>query len=282
MTKIPPRAKTALVTGASSGIGLAAATALAQAGYHVIGTSRSARVSSERIRMITCDVRSDESVAAATELARSELGRIDLLVNNAGIGLIGAAEESSLPQIEALFQTNYFGVVRVTNAVLPLMRSQGGGRILNVGSAVGFIPAPYMAHYAATKHALEGYTESLDHELREFGIRASVVEPAYTQTSFESGTEHADMPQLAYDASRAKHRAALEVAFASGDSAQSVGQTIVRAALAKSPRLRYPAGKVARSVGLARRFAPVWLFDKVLRAQSGLTAPSSAPPRLGA
>jgi short-subunit dehydrogenase len=254
--------KTAFITGASVGIGKAAALALMRAGYRVIGTSRSAKRDEVRdgIRMIACDVTSDESVAVAVALADAELGRIDLLVNNAGFGVTGAAEESSIAQVRALFETNFHGVIRVTNAVLPIMRGQGGGRILNEGSGLGFIPAPYSAYYSATKHALEGYSESLDHEVREFGVRVAVIEPAATKTSFESSTVPADSPLSVYDASRAKYLVAFERAMAVADTAESVAKTIVLAARDKTPRLRYPSGKAARQVAFARRFLPRALF----------------------
>ena len=127
--------RTAFITGASSGIGKAAAVALTRAGYRVIGTSRKATAGEMRdgIRMIACDVTDDASVAQAVALAHAELGRIDLLVNNAGYAVSGAAEESSVEQVRALFDTNFLGVVRVTNAVLPIMRAQGAGRILTTG-----------------------------------------------------------------------------------------------------------------------------------------------------
>ena len=242
--------KTAFLTGASSGIGKAAATALINAGYRVIGTSRNAKPDEVRdgLRMIACDVTSDESVAAAVALARVELGYIDLLINNAGFGITGAAEESSIAQVRALFETNFHGVVRVTNAVLPIMRGRRSGRILNVGSGLGFIPAPYSAYYSATKHALEGYSESLDHEVREFGVRVSVIEPAATRTSFESSTVQADGPLSVYDASRAKYLVAFERAMSVADTAESVAETIVLAASDETPRLRYPSGKAARQV----------------------------------
>lgn len=146
MAKSGPRThqKTALITGASTGIGKAAALALIKAGYGVIGTSRSAKRDEVRdgIRMIACDVTSDASVTTAVALAASELGRVDLLVNNAGFGVTGAAEESSIAQVQALFETNVHGVVRVTNAVLPILRAQRSGRILNVGSAGGVFLCP--------------------------------------------------------------------------------------------------------------------------------------------
>ena len=264
--------KKALITGASTGIGKAVALALMKAGYQVIGTSRTAKGDEVRdgIRMIACDVTSDGSVAAAVALADAELGRIDLLVNNAGFGITGAAEESSIEQVRALFETNVLGVIRVSNAVLPLMRGQGGGRILNVGSAGGFVPMPYMAHYSATKYALEGYSESLDHEVREFGVRVAVIEPASTKTSFESSTVQADKPLATYDASRAKYLVAFERAMAEADTAESVAETIVLAAADKTPRLHYPSGKVAKQVAFGQRFLPRSLFDKILHKQYGL------------
>ena len=184
MNKTNPRV--ALVTGASSGIGHATAKALQGAGYRVFGTSR--RAASDRadgLTMLTCDVTDDVSVVKLVDEVLTKAGRIDLLVNNAGMGLLGAAEESSTAQAQALFDVNFFGVLRMTNAVLPTMRHQGKGRIVNLSSVQGFIPAPYFALYSATKHAVEGYSESLDHELRPFGIRVVLVEPAYTRTSFE-------------------------------------------------------------------------------------------------
>lgn len=266
------RQKTAFLTGASSGIGKAAAAALAKAGYQVIGTSRNARPDEVRdgIRMIACDVTSDPSVAAAVARAQEELGHIDLLVNNAGFGVTGAAEESSLEQVRSVFETNFHGVVRVTNAVLPIMRDQGHGRILNIGSAAGFIPFPYNAYYAASKHALAGYSESLDHEMRTFGIRVAIIEPAATRTSFEASTLPADRPLHVYDTGRARFLAAAGRAMAAADSAESVAETIVEAALNPRPRLHYPSGKVARQVSFARRFVPRFLFDRTIRSVFGL------------
>ncbi|HVO45063.1 MAG TPA: SDR family NAD(P)-dependent oxidoreductase, partial [Steroidobacteraceae bacterium] len=155
----------ALVTGASSGIGKATAERLAAAGYKVYGTSRrGAQTGEGSFAMLPLDVTRDDSVdAAVTELIRLE-GRIDLLVNNAGFGVApAAAEESSIEQARSIFDTNFFGIIRMTRAAVPHMRKQGGGRIINIGSVLGFLPMPYGALYAATKHAIEGYSESLDH-----------------------------------------------------------------------------------------------------------------------
>src|ERR1700737_1458081 len=173
----------ALVTGASSGIGLATARALLRNGYLVFGTSRKPMAdTSDGVTMLVCDVTDDRSVQKVVDEVVSHAGRIDLLVNNAGIGLLGGAEESSAVQAKALFDVNVFGVVRLTNAILPVMRRQRSGRIINMSSILGLIPAPFNALYASTKHAIEGYSESLDHEVRTQGIRVVLVEPGVTRT----------------------------------------------------------------------------------------------------
>ena len=186
--------RVALVTGASSGIGEAAARALVGAGFTVYGTSRRATPGEKRgeVVFLPLDVTDDESAAAAVREVLDRSGRIDVLVNNAGLGVAGAAEESSVEQARALFETNVFGSIRMTRAVLPHMREQRSGRIINVSSIVGLIPVPYMALYASSKHALEGYSESVDHEVREHGVRVLLVEPGFTKTSFDANLAAAD------------------------------------------------------------------------------------------
>jgi short-subunit dehydrogenase len=261
----------ALVTGASSGIGLATAKALRNAGFRVFGTSR--RATTDRpdgITMLACDLTDDESVAKLVERVLVEAGRIDLLVNNAGMGLLGAAEESSTVQSQALFDVNVFGVLRMTSAVLPAMRDQGKGRIVNVSSMLGLIPAPYSAVYASTKHAIEGYSESLDHELRTFGIRVVLVEPAYTRTAFEENLAKPDLLLDIYDSARAGMNVIMRKAIETGDAPEVVARTIVEAATTFVPKRRYAAGRMARRVSLLRRFVPASAFDKSLRKQLGL------------
>jgi short-subunit dehydrogenase len=261
----------ALVTGASSGIGRATAKALKNAGYRVFGTSRRAGAEqSDGVTILACDVTDDASVTKLVEDVAAAAGRIDLLVNNAGVGLFGGAEESSLAQAKNLFDVNVFGVIRVTNAVLPIMRRQGKGRIVNVSSAQGFIPAPYFALYASTKHAVEGYSESLDHEVRAFGIRIALVEPAYTRTSFEENLAKPDRLLGIYDAARAGMTVAVQKAMEKGDEPEVVAQVILTAATDPDPKRRYAAGKLARQVSLLRRFVPASAFDKSLRKQLGL------------
>jgi NAD(P)-dependent dehydrogenase (short-subunit alcohol dehydrogenase family) len=265
--------KTAIVTGASTGIGRASAEALARAGLTVFGTSRRATAKgSNQLSMLTCDVRDDEAVKALVASVLSQTGRIDVLVNNAGIGLLGGAEESSISQVQTLFDVNLFGVLRMTNAVLPAMRQRGQGRIVNISSVLGFLPAPYSAHYSATKHALEGYSESLDHEVRAFNIRVSLIEPAYTRSVFEQNALEPDSALKEYDKARAGARALVRDVMTTADPPEVVADAVLLAATAAYPRRRYTAGKVARQVSVLRRFAPAEMFDKSLRKQMRLPA----------
>ncbi len=263
--------KVALVTGASSGIGQATAAALHNAGFRVFGTGRRATAGRpDGITMLTCDVTDGTSVTKLVDDVLAEAGRIDLLVNNAGIGLLGAAEESSIAQAQALFDVNVFGVLRMINAVLPVMRRQGKGRIVNLSSVLGFIPAPYSALYASTKHAIEGYSESLGHELRTYGIRVVLVEPAYTRTSFEENLVKPDRVLDIYDSARTGMSITLRKAIETGDAPKVVARTVLKAATASVPKTRYPAGKMARQVSFLRRFVPASAFDKSLRRRNGL------------
>ncbi len=262
-----PKNKVAIVTGASSGIGKASAEQLTKAGYTVYGTSRRAvKAGQHAFAMLVLDVTSDVSAeAAVSEVMRRE-GRIDLLVNNAGFGVApGAAEESSLEQAQAIFDTNFFGLIRMTRAVVPHMRKQRSGRIINIGSVLGFLPMPFGALYAATKHAVEGYSESLDHELRTWGIKVSVIEPAYTRTQFDANMMQPDRPLEEYRQVRANLNQVIEKVMTTGDEPSVVGATVLKAATASSPRLRYTSGGLAARLRLLRRFAPAGLVDAGLR-----------------
>lgn len=263
--------KIALVTGASSGIGRATAEALARAGFTVFGTSRRPVEGGPKgVTMLTCDVTDDRSVQACVGEILSRTGRIDLLVNNAGRGLFGAAEESTVAQAQSLFDVNFFGLVRVINAVLPSMRRNRRGHIVNISSILGLVPAPFSAHYSATKHAVEGYSESLDHEVRDYGIRVSLIEPAFTKSAFDQGALAPDATLSDYEAVRTRMDALIKQAVAVGDSPDVVAATVVAAATAARPKRRYTAGKAARQISVARRFAPADMFDKSLRKQFGL------------
>jgi NAD(P)-dependent dehydrogenase (short-subunit alcohol dehydrogenase family) len=273
--------RVALVTGASSGIGQATAALLAKAGYTVYGTSRRGGTGSERsFEMLSLDVTRDDSVADAVQLLMQREGRIDLLVNNAGFGVAPAgAEESTVQQAQSIFDTNFFGIVRMTRAVLPQMRKQGAGRIINISSVLGLLPMPYGALYAATKHAIEGYSESLDHELRTRGIRVSVIEPAYTKTPFDANFLEPDAMLDAYREARVAVSQRVKEVMATADQPGIVAEVVLKAASADRPRLRYTAGGLARRLALLRRFAPAGLVDagirKDLRLDGVLTVTSS-------
>jgi NAD(P)-dependent dehydrogenase (short-subunit alcohol dehydrogenase family) len=270
----------AIVTGASSGIGQATAERLAVAGYNVYGTSRRGAQSGQRsFEMLPLDVTSDASVeAAVTEVMRVE-GHIDLLVNNAGFGVAPAgAEESSIDQARSIFDTNFFGIVRMTRAVVPHMRRHGSGRIINIGSVLGFLPMPYGALYAATKHAVEGYSESLDHELRTRGIRVSVVEPAYTKTQFDANVLEPDAKLDEYREVRAALGKRLKEVMAVADQPSVVADVVLQAASAARPKLRYTAGGVAGRLRLLRRFAPAGVMDAGIRRDLRLDTPMVSLP----
>jgi NAD(P)-dependent dehydrogenase (short-subunit alcohol dehydrogenase family) len=275
------KTKIALVTGASSGIGEATAERLSKAGYKVYGTSRrGAQMGKRSFEMLSLDVTSDASVEAAVSEVMRRDGRIDLLVNNAGFGVAPAgAEESSLDQARSIFETNFFGLVRMTRAVVPYMRRQGSGRIINIGSVLGFLPMPYGALYAATKHAVEGYSESLDHELRTRGIRVSVIEPAYTKTPFDANFMEPDAKLDEYREARAGVNKRVNEVMATAEQPGVVADTVLRAASAARPKIRYAAGKLANRLRLLRRFAPTGLVDAGIRKDLRLDAPTASQAR---
>jgi NAD(P)-dependent dehydrogenase (short-subunit alcohol dehydrogenase family) len=257
----------ALVTGATSGIGQAAASALAEAGFEVIGTGRSTAdaAAPDGVTLLDLDVSDDASVSSLVQRVIDRFGHIDVLVNNAGVGSAGAAEESSVSQSQRVFDINVFGVMRMTKAVLPHMRAYGSGRIINVSSALGFLPAPYGAVYAATKHAIEGYSESVDHEVREHGVRVLLVEPAYTRTGFDTNILQPDAPLPVYEQQRRVADEIISAAVASGDDPAVVAKVIVAAATDAKPKLRYTAGPLASRVRTLHRIAPARAFDRQIR-----------------
>lgn len=279
MTQRPP---VALITGTSSGIGRAIAGAFVAKGFEVFGTSRNPQRNEPiaGVELLALDVSDDASVTAAVSTVLERAGRIDVLVNNAGVGVFGAAEESSTAQAQQLFDTNFFGLIRVTNAVLPHLRAQRSGRIINIGSVLGFLPAPYGALYSASKHAVEGYSESLDHETREFGVRVSVVEPGYTDTAFDTNAAEPDSPIESYVALRERVKGGLIEAVRAGDNPSVVAAVVLKAATSRAPKLRYPAGPLARRLALLKRIAPTSVLDRGIRKVNKLDAapkPTRAP-----
>jgi NAD(P)-dependent dehydrogenase (short-subunit alcohol dehydrogenase family) len=262
------------VTGASAGIGEAAARALVGAGFTVYGTRRKAAIGQERdgVVFLPLDVTDDASVAGAVREVLERSGRIDVLVNNAGIGSSGASEESSVAQDQIVFDVNVFGLIRMTRAVLPHMRAQGSGRIINISSVLGFLPAPYGALYAASKHAVEGYSESVDHEVREHGVRVLLVEPFNTSTGFDASVVRGENPLPIYERGRHTFEAILAEGMKTGDDPAVIAKVIVAAATDPKPKLRYSAGSGAGRVSMLRRLVPARIFDKQIRKTNQLAA----------
>ncbi|GLR48099.1 oxidoreductase [Sphingomonas astaxanthinifaciens] len=264
--------KVILVTGASSGIGKATAIALAEAGHRVFAGVRkpSEAIVHPLVELVKLDVTNPDDVVSAVAHVEREAGRLDVLVNNAGTSLVGAVEETSDKEASSLFQTNFFGPLRLSRAVLPLMRRQGQGLIVNVSSVLGFLPAPFMGLYASSKHALEGLSESLDHEVRSFGVRVILVEPSFTRTSLDTNASVASTGIDEYAAARSKSVAAVRRQIAEAPPPSGVAAEILSVIDGKH-HLRRPADRRARILSKLRRWVPAAQFDKSLRASFGLS-----------
>jgi len=273
MIDIIPRSKAmkvALVTGVSSGIGKATAARLSEIGFRTFGTVRTPMAADGNVELLPLDVRDSASAEECVATVFERAGRIDVLVNSAGAALISAAEETTIEEARDLFETNFFGVMRMTQAVLPAMRLQRSGRISNISSALGFLPAPFMSVYAATKHAVEGYSESLDHEVRGFGVRVIVVEPGFTRTSLGHHSRAAQQLLSEYGEDRQRVVARLNNNIDHGADPAVVARVVAEAAASPTPRLRYQAGREAKLLRILRSLAPAAAVDKGIRKAFGL------------
>ena len=265
----------ALITGASSGFGQRIAETLAQRGYTVYGTSRrdlpDSQVNNHSVRMRVLDVTSDASVASCLDDILAEAGRIDLLVNNAGITNSGTAEETPLPEAEALFQTNFFGAARVTNGVLPGMRDRRSGRLVFISSLAGLLGTPGQAYYAASKHALEGYAETLAAEVAGFGLHVSLVEPGFFRTAIHTKAAANEKNLIAdYDGVREPlHRYFTQHVQRGGDP-QQVADLVAKIAGADKPHLRYRVGRDAVWTPRLQALLPEAMFFRGMRRQFGI------------
>lgn len=244
--------KTVLITGCSSGYGLETARHFHTQGWNVIATMRNPREGilpkSDRLRVLPLDVTEPESIAAAFEAS----GPIDALVNNAGIGVVGAFEATPMAHVRKVFETNTFGVMAMTQAVIPQFRARRAGVIVNVTSSVTLAPMPLAAAYTASKMAIEGFTGSVSHELTAFNVRAKLVEPGYGPTTrFAQNTDVRieDLIPEAYAAFAAPiFEAFAKPALVTTES--DVAEAVWRAVNDVSGQLRFPAG--ADAVALAQ------------------------------
>lgn len=263
--------KIVLITGVSSGIGEATAKVLAEAGYRVFGGARTPENvrPTPGVELLELDVRDDEQVRRAVELVLEKAGRIDIVVNNAGVSLVGPIEATSDAEAQALFDTNLFGALRVMRAALPAMRSQKSGLIVNISSVLGFLPAPFMGLYASSKHALEGLSESLDHEVRGFGVRVTLVEPNFTSTRLDTSAAQTQAHIPAYAETLTQTIAALQKQVAAGAAPSSIAARVLSAITGRH-RMRQPADRSAKMLSFLRRFAPSGPVDKGIRSTFGL------------
>jgi NAD(P)-dependent dehydrogenase (short-subunit alcohol dehydrogenase family) len=259
--------KIVLITGVSSGIGQATAQLLAQRGFIVFGTSRNPSGVSAMpgVEVLPLDVCLDESVRTCVDAVVRRDGRLDIVVNNAGYMLLGAIEEATLDEAKAQFETNLFGTVRMVKTVLPIMRKQGSGQIINISSGVGLAPFPFVGFYSASKFALEGYTEVLRQEVKPFHIKVSLVEPGFIKTPLYHNTQRAAKEISDYDVWQQRVSKALDEYVEKAPDPTLVAECVLRIIEKKAPGLRHTVGReVARAVRL-RRFFPESMFEMGLR-----------------
>ena len=263
--------KVVVVTGVSSGIGRAAAMQLAKQGCRVVGTVRNTAKAQAipGVALIEMDIRDEASIERAIQTIIAQAKRIDVLVNSAGVTLLGAAEETSIAEAQTLFDTNLFGLLRTIKAVLPHMREQRSGRIVNVSSVLGFLPAPYMALYSASKHAVEGLSETLDHEVRQFGIRVALVEPSFTKTNLDLNAPQTVSRIPDYNKELGVVSQAIQNNVQKAPEPDGVAATMVDAALGAWKMRHTPKGEASLLAKL-RRFMPAGPVEKGLRKTFGL------------
>jgi len=255
-----------MVTGASSGIGAAAAELLAARGHTVIGVSRRGEAPAD-VHAIRMDVDDDESVRTGVADLLAEHGRLDVVVNAAGYGLAGPVETTSLAEARAEMETNFWGAVRVTREALPALRAAGRGLVVNVSSLAGVFALPFQAYYTASKFALEGWSESLAYEVRPFGVEVTLVEPGNISSGFTDGRREAT--EAGREPYGAAYRRAIEIMVE--DERGAVGSEVVAKTIAgvvgsgRAPR-RITSGSVGeRSTVLLRRFLPTRAFERLGR-----------------
>jgi NAD(P)-dependent dehydrogenase (short-subunit alcohol dehydrogenase family) len=261
-----------LVTGASSGIGLACATYLAGRGYRVYGTSRRAGAAQEgSVAMLVADVTDDRSVEQAVAAVLDREGRLDIVVNNAGMGIAGPVENTSIEEAKRQIEVNFFGAFRVCRAVLPAMRSQRSGYIVNIGSIGGLIAIPYQALYSASKFALEGLSESLRMEVRPFGVKVVVIEPGDHKTAI---TENRTEMTGGTDAYRQSFQAALARTAhdeQNGPGPEQIARLLYRIVNTRNPRLRYTIGPATQRAAVwLKRLLPYSVTEYSMRSYFGL------------
>jgi len=237
--------QTVLVTGATSGIGLIIASQLTKSGYKVYGTSRRPEEYSKSLpfELLKLDITSEASVQHCIDTVLSQSNRIDVLINNAGIGICGSAEETSIEQAYRQVETNFWGAVKITRAVLPVMRQQQFGKIITVSSLAGLIGVPFQSYYSASKHAVEGFFKSLRMEVSPFNIQISLIEPGFFKTNLHNAFEYAKPSIADYDPLRKKALPVFSDAIENADAPEAVARIVLRILNLKNPGFSYRVGK---------------------------------------
>jgi NAD(P)-dependent dehydrogenase (short-subunit alcohol dehydrogenase family) len=259
-----------LVTGASAGLGRATAEKLAAEGWTVFGASRRG-LGGQNWQGLVMDVDSDESVKDGIARIVSEHGQLDAFVAAAGWGLVGPVETTSIAEAKTQLETNFWGVVRVTNELLPLLRANGGGRVVLVSSLGGLIAIPFQAYYCASKFALEGWAEALAYEVTPFNIKITLIEPGNFKTEFTSSRRESALTNAAYKDALNHAIGVMEHDEINGADPQRVAKLISKQLAAKSPRRRISVGKSGERIGLvAKRLLPHRLFEAVAKDALGV------------
>jgi len=264
--------KTVLITGASSGLGAAMAERMIGLGWRVFGTSRKPQASeSSKIEWISMDVCDDASVETALESVFKQTEHLDGLVCNAGWGIYGSVEETSLDRARSQFETNFFGVLRVLTPVLSHMRERNAGRILLVGSLSGRAPIPFQSHYSASKAAIESLAFGLANEIHPYDVQVSLIEPGDINTAFNDVMDWGTRPTASPYAERiAISEKAIRDSLPKSPGADIVADAVAHALTAKKPKLRYAVGREARLVGLGKRLLSDRLTLKTIRDHFGI------------
>ncbi len=263
--------KVILVTGASSGIGLLIANRLHYEGFIVVGTSRNPEKHKNKVpfRLLPLDVTSDQSIRDCIDTLMSEVRTIDVLINNAGGLLAGSVEETAIEQAYKQFETNFWGSVKMTKAVLPIMRNQRSGKIITISSLIGLIGIPFNSYYSASKHALEGFYKSLRLELRPFNIKVSVIEPGFFKTNIDKDAEYGNESINDYEHSRKKVFQFFSESLAKSPAPKPVADVVLKIVNEKNPKYNYPVGARTRLLPAIQFFSHN-LFETGFLRRAGL------------
>jgi short-subunit dehydrogenase len=257
--------KNILITGASSGFGLLIANELHQQGYNVIGTSRNPNKVQMPFKMIALDLDSDESINTFSERLFKEIPQLDILINNAGFLVSGIAEETPIELGRKQFETNFWGTIKVTNAILPHFRKQKFGKIITVGSIVGLVSFPNAAYYAASKHALEGYFKALRYELDEFNISVAMIEPSAFKTSIMDNSSSPLNKIEDYNSLRGKIEKFTDELVKSAEDPKIVAEKVLKVVQTENPKFRNIVGKGTSVLVNLQHFAYGVLEKNVLK-----------------